>query len=302
MGESVSVVIPTYNYAGFLPSCLESVQSQSTKPLEIIVVDDGSTDDTEAAVRRFDGLRYVRQDNAGASRARNHGLALARGEYIQFLDADDWLAPNKLSLCVAHLERHPGTIPFTRMAHVFDRRIDAIRFRARRLAQRLLGHPRGSWRPQDPLVSLLTLEIGVMSPLYARNALEQVGGFDERLFMLEDIEINLRLALAGCKFESVGRVGAMCRHHRSPTRGRVNARKLEGHLDALHTMLQRARAGFGELTPALRQVFAYRFANLATRGGSSADAALKQAYEIDPAPRFSLSPLLHQLRRQACPE
>lgn len=82
----------------------------------------------------------------------------------------------------------------------------------------------------------------------------------------------------------------------------MNARKLEGHLDALHTMLQRARAGFGELTPALRQVFAYRFANLATRGGSSADAALKQAYEIDPAPRFSLSPLLHQLRRQACPE
>jgi glycosyltransferase involved in cell wall biosynthesis len=302
MGRAVSVVVPTYNYAAFLPRCIESVLSQSLKPLEIIVVDDGSTDNTETVVSRYNGVTYVRQDNAGVSRARNHGLALARGDYIQFLDADDWLAPNKLSLCVAHLSKHPVTTPFTRMAHAFDRPLDAVRFRTRRLAQRLLGHPRSSWKPQAPLDSLLTVEIGVMSPLYAREALQNAGGFDERLYMLEDIEINLRLALAGYKFEPVGRVGATCRHHRSPSRGRANPKKLEGELDALRTMLHRVRESAGGLTPALAQIFAYRFANLAARGGTGADAALKQAYAIDPAPRFSLSPLLHLLRRQACPE
>src|SRR5690349_5838732 len=96
--ELISVVIPSYNAAAFVADGVESVFAQSYAPIEVIVVDDGSTDETAAALAPYlDRIRYVRQDNAGPARARNRGLQEARGQWIAFLDADDRWQPEKLA-------------------------------------------------------------------------------------------------------------------------------------------------------------------------------------------------------------
>ncbi len=97
----VSIVIPTYNYAGYLPTAITSCLEQTYRNLEIIVVDDGSTDNTPAVVEGFrDGIRYIRQANQGVSSARNRGLEEARGSFITFLDADDSLTADSIEIRV----------------------------------------------------------------------------------------------------------------------------------------------------------------------------------------------------------
>src|SRR5947207_12798773 len=100
MNARTSVIICAYNYARFLPRCLESVLSQSQSADEIIVVDDGSTDQTQDVVTGFRSVRYVRQKNAGKAAAFNRGFQAATGTILCHLDADDFWLPNKLE-CVS---------------------------------------------------------------------------------------------------------------------------------------------------------------------------------------------------------
>jgi glycosyltransferase involved in cell wall biosynthesis len=109
----VSILVPCYNAAPWLAQTLESALAQTWSHREVIVVDDGSTDDSIAIARGFEsrGVRVVTQPNAGASAARNHALRIARGDLVQFLDADDLLAPGKIAAQVRLLaERPPGEI------------------------------------------------------------------------------------------------------------------------------------------------------------------------------------------------
>ena len=100
--EQISVVIPVFNAERFVAEAIESALTQSYSPLEIIVIDDGSTDDTESVVKNMDGnIRYEYQENQGPSRARNKGIELAEGNFLAFLDADDVWLPWHLS---NHLE------------------------------------------------------------------------------------------------------------------------------------------------------------------------------------------------------
>jgi glycosyltransferase involved in cell wall biosynthesis len=111
MDPLVSVVIPTYNRGYVIGEALESVMAQTYPRLEVIVVDDGSTDDTAEVVARFgERVRYVRQDNQGLAGARNTGLAHSSGEYVAWFDSDDLCAPGKLALQVAYLQRRPDCI------------------------------------------------------------------------------------------------------------------------------------------------------------------------------------------------
>jgi glycosyltransferase involved in cell wall biosynthesis len=107
-GVSVSVIIPAYNSAPYLQECIESVLNQTFKNLEIIVVDDGSTDDTPDILNKYsDTITWIRQENAGPSAARNRGLEIAKGKYLCFLDADDRYKPIRLEKLVTFLEDHP---------------------------------------------------------------------------------------------------------------------------------------------------------------------------------------------------
>lgn len=109
-GSLVSVVVASYNRAGMLPDAMQSVCEQTYRPIELVIVDDGSTDATEDVVAAFREsnladprftVRYVRQENAGFAAARNRGVSESSGDFIQFLDSDDWLLPDKLSCHVS---------------------------------------------------------------------------------------------------------------------------------------------------------------------------------------------------------
>ena len=109
MGQpTVTVVIPTYNRKGLLPRALTSVARQTRPPDEVIVVDDGSTDDTEGLVRReFPDVRYLQQENRGVAAARNRGIREAKGEWLAFLDSDDEWLPQKLTRQLDELREQP---------------------------------------------------------------------------------------------------------------------------------------------------------------------------------------------------
>lgn len=103
----VSVIIPVYNGARFLRAALESVFAQTYRPIEVIVVDDGSTDDSGAIAQSFPDVHYIQQINQGVATARNNGIDAAHGEFFAFLDQDDLWTPDKLKLQVDHLLNNP---------------------------------------------------------------------------------------------------------------------------------------------------------------------------------------------------
>jgi glycosyltransferase EpsJ len=98
MSSGLSVILPVYNVQAYLPACLDSLMAQTLQPDEIIAIDDGSTDDCPQILAdyalRMSNLRIIRQVNGGLSAARNTGLDVAQGEYIAFVDSDDFLEPN----------------------------------------------------------------------------------------------------------------------------------------------------------------------------------------------------------------
>lgn len=110
MNPLVSVVVTTYNQAPYIEQALKSVLAQSYQPYEVIVVDDGSTDDTPSRIAAFaERVIYVRQENQGVAGSRNAGIRRARGEYLAFLDGDDLWEPEKLAVQVAQARRHPDS-------------------------------------------------------------------------------------------------------------------------------------------------------------------------------------------------
>jgi glycosyltransferase involved in cell wall biosynthesis len=103
----VSVIIPVYNGTCYLRAALESVFAQTYRPFEVIVVDDGSLDDSGVIAQSFPDVRYIHQTNQGVAAARNHGIEAARGEFFAFLDQDDLWATEKLRLQIDYLLSHP---------------------------------------------------------------------------------------------------------------------------------------------------------------------------------------------------
>lgn len=103
----VSVIIPVYNGSLYLRAALESVFAQTYRPLEVIVVDDGSVDDSGVIAQSFPEVHYIQQTNQGVAAARNHGIEAARGEFYAFLDQDDLWKPEKLKLQIDYLLSHP---------------------------------------------------------------------------------------------------------------------------------------------------------------------------------------------------
>jgi len=181
--DFVTVVIPCYNQAKFLSEAIESVQQQTHPRWEVIVVDDGSTDDTAAVAARYEGVRLLRQANRGLSGARNSGMAAARGAYMVFLDADDRLLPRALEHGLRCLAEHPeAALTYGKYLIVYDNRTQP-----------------SHWWPgveQDYYMHLLKVNyIGMHAAVvYRREVFEAVGGFDERLAACEDYDLYFRVA------------------------------------------------------------------------------------------------------------
>lgn len=185
----VSVVIPTYNRRPLVVQAIESVLRQEYPQLEIIVVDDGSTDGTETAIRSFGNqVRYVRQENGGPARARNTGIENATGEFVAFLDSDDLYRPGKLHEQVQYFRRLPETV----MVYCWFNIIDGQgRSRLGRRC-RLTGH---AYRPL--LAQCMQGPIYPSTVMARRAALVATGGLDETMPLSDDTDLFCRLALLG---------------------------------------------------------------------------------------------------------
>jgi glycosyltransferase involved in cell wall biosynthesis len=185
----VSAVVATYNRVDLVAQTLDSILAQSYPNLEVIVVDDGSTDGTGEMIpeRYGDRVRYFHQDNAGPSAARNRGIEQARGEYIAFLDDDDLWLPTKIEQQVAALERAPDcAVCYTRCG--------VLTSDGRQTEEIYAVSDEG--RSGD-VFSLVLRRTAMLLPtvLVRRAALDEVGVFDPALAIGEDTDLFLRLTL-----------------------------------------------------------------------------------------------------------
>ena len=181
---TVSVVITTYNHAHFLQDALSSVAAQTHPASEVIVVDDGSTDDPRGILTGWPDVRLITQDNRGLAAARNTGLRATRSGYVLFLDADDLLTPSAIAAGLECFRQYPDAA----LVYGGHRRIDRD------------GRPLTEVRYQpitgDPFSALLRGNIIGMhgTVLYRRAVLLEAGAFDESLRRCEDYDVYLRLS------------------------------------------------------------------------------------------------------------
>jgi len=181
-GVLVSVIIPCYNQGRFLGEAIESVLNQTYRNCEIIVVDDGSMDDTARVAARYPSVNLVRQSNRGFSAARNAGLEQSLGDLLVFLDADDRLLPNAIEDGVECLEHNP------QCAFVYGRYRLIKRDGSPLSAQIRLA------RASDYLEMLRFNYIGMLATvMYRRAVLEAVDGFDTSGAACEDYDLYLRI-------------------------------------------------------------------------------------------------------------
>ena len=184
----VSVIIPAYNRAQYILETLESIFAQTYTDYEIIVIDDGSTDDTRDVLQPLidvERIRYIFQENQGVSAARNHGIRLAEGELIAFLDTDDINHLEKLALQAAYLDDHPDVA----LVHSnFTRFDDSGAEFGRRDTSHLTGF----------VYRAMLLDWSVLIPpsvvMVRADALREAGDFDESMAWAEDIDVWRRIA------------------------------------------------------------------------------------------------------------
>jgi glycosyltransferase involved in cell wall biosynthesis len=204
MAPRVSVIIPAYNGDRYIAEAVRSVLSQTYWDYEIVVVDDGSTDNTAVVLQPYrDRIRYVYQTNQGVAAARNHGIAIAQGEFVALLDQDDVCLPEKLSLQVACFEAHP-TIG---MVHSGWRLVD---HQARVLSDVKPWH---EFPKLDLAGWVQRMPVFLSAMLFRRSWLEQVGGLSQAFKQACDVDLVQRLALLGCETAWVKQVTVLYRQH-----------------------------------------------------------------------------------------
>jgi glycosyltransferase involved in cell wall biosynthesis len=253
----VSCIIPAFNAERYLQEALDSIFAQTYAHLEVIVVDDGSTDGTARVAAQYGSrLRCLHQSNAGSAAARNRGLAAARGELVAFLDADDLWRPEKLALQVARFQARPELdlcVSHVQNFWVAELHQEAERFRT---------HPRGQPIP------------GYWSgALVARRALfDTLGGFSDTLGHADDTEWLMRAAEQGALMELLPDVLTDRRLHPANLSRQMAAESRAEYLRLVKASLDRRR-GRGGGQPRL-----YAFPSSRDRGDTAGP-------QPDPPPR-----------------
>jgi glycosyltransferase involved in cell wall biosynthesis len=207
--HSITVIIPTYNRSGLLVEALNSVVNQTQRADEIIVVDDGSTDNTREVVAAFgNGVIYIKQQNAGPSAARNNGMRKAKGDFVALLDSDDLWVPNRLFLQSQAVRRDPELSFLFGLEAKFSGSSDSAEVL---LDESLLNELRSYKQAiPDPLALLFRDNvIPTSSVFFRRSCLATVGFLDESLNQAEDYDWWLRFAEAGFQFGFIDAV--LCR-------------------------------------------------------------------------------------------
>ncbi len=227
MQPLVSVLIAAYNAEPWLAETLDSALGQTWPRTEVIVVDDGSTDGTLAVARRYRGrVRVVAQENAGACAARNAALALAQGDFVQYLDADDLLDPEKIEVQVRRLAGEPpGTVASSAWSRFYGDDLGTADLT-----------PQPGWRDFDPAHTwLIEAWKGCgMMPLFGwlipRAVAEAAGPWDETLRRNQDGEYNARVLTRAAKIAFCPEAWG---YYRSGMAGSISRRRDDGALRSL---------------------------------------------------------------------
>ncbi len=204
----VSVIIPVYNCERFLAEAIESVLAQTYRPLEIIVVDDGSTDQSANTARSYKDIQYIYQPNQGIAVARNTGLAAAQGEFIAFIDADDVWLPNKLEVQVGYLIEHPRAgFALCRVQGFVD--------------------PGVNLPPGATDVPLMREQIGLNTMVVRRAVFDRVGAFDPDYRLADDLDWVTRAKDLGIPITILPDVLMLRRIHETNLSHDVQTRKAD---------------------------------------------------------------------------
>lgn len=181
----ISVVLPTYNRENVISRAVESVLCQTYENIELIIVDDGSSDNTKEIIENYkDKIKYIKQDNAGASSARNNGIRQSQGEYIAFLDSDDQWNCNKLQLQYEFFTSNDVALVSTGSnTYLEDGSLKKI------YPSKINTKPIKSFK--DVFIHPY---LGTPTVMVKRNAILSEGGFDETLRTAEDIDLFLRIS------------------------------------------------------------------------------------------------------------
>ena len=187
----VSVVVTCYNYAHYLEGCIQSILAQTYQDFEIILIDDGSTDETPDIAKKFQTVPnffYVRQQNSGQARATNHGIELAKGTYVAFLDADDAWLPKKLEKQIALFDQPRVGVVYSKLKEMDPEGNILVE----------VGPVGRHWQPQaGSVVDWLLFEnfTPFSSSMVRKQCLQDLGGLDENLSMVTDWDLWLRLSM-----------------------------------------------------------------------------------------------------------
>lgn len=226
MDPLVSVVIPVFNGERFLPEAVQSVLDQQYSPVEIIVVDDGSTDGTATVARSLpETVHYLHQTNQGPAAARNRGIEHAQGSLIAFADADDLWPAGKLELQLPYLINDPA--------------VDIV---LGRIQQVLLSETANGPTQMEPAFS-----VNLGSAVIRKSVFEHVGLFDETMRYSEDVDWFMRARESGARILTIEAVTLFYRQHeQNMTRGKSTAEL--NVLKALKKSLDRRRERTGSAT------------------------------------------------------
>lgn len=243
----VSVVIPLYNKAAYITRCLSSVLTQTCQDFEVIVVDDGSTDDGAAVIRRFDDprIRLIQQENQGVSAARNRGIEAARTDLVALLDADDEWLPNHLEVLLRLRDKYPHAGAYGTAYLVNEKDLTV------RVPSSSADMPREPW--EGLLPNYFRAAFPGPSPLSSsvvaipKSILNEIGGFNTKAWYGEDVDLWGRIAL---KHPIAFSWDGMAIYHRE-ARDRACSKKEPIHEHAFVTSARNALHA-GEVPPGLR--------------------------------------------------
>ncbi|MDQ2817035.1 MAG: glycosyltransferase family 2 protein [Candidatus Eremiobacteraeota bacterium] len=238
MGPCVSVIIPTYNCARYLPQAVESVLAQTypAAAIDLIVIDDGSTDDTEQAMLRYASrMRYIKQLNAGTGASRNAGVRTAAGEYVALLDADDYWFPDRLASMVDLAVRAPGSMVMSDYL-VLNEETGVVSPHGNCAAKGLV--PLFALPAPKQYEEALEANFLVYMCMFPREVFARVGLFDDSLTYGEDWDLQLRCLQSGIPVRLVQQPLAVYRHLRP---GATTTRHDVGMADSRLRVLQKHR-------------------------------------------------------------
>jgi glycosyltransferase involved in cell wall biosynthesis len=299
----VSVIIPTYNREKYVVKAIDSVLSQRFEDYEIIVVDDGSTDNTKEIANKYKNrIKYIYQDNSGVSAARNTGIKLAKGEWLAFLDSDDEWMPDYLLTQIETTDQNPG---------ICMQKTDCLitKLNGETQSYFMMNGVLSEFKGKDYLlleepfsfiVKQAAMYIG--SVIVHREAITKAGLFDEDLMLSEDLDLMARVALQG-PFGMISKVLANAYRRnettehltkqieKNPIELRETNDRIYEKLRNIGTLTHRERKALGEVLSANRRAIG----NLLLKNGKIREArnSYKRALFIDPSiaslSKYSLS-------------